>query len=148
LRIPYHQEKNWPYLSSEGYEKTSQATWDYNCIAFAADVEVKWWWPDAYGHGFWPISWREESLPCFIEAFKSIGYTGHESCNGNLEAGFEKIAIYLLNGVPTHAAKQLPDGRWKSKLGPWADIEHNTPKAVEEYIYGKAMVFMKRPKPQ
>jgi len=44
---------------------------------------------------------------------------------------FEKIAIYAAGGVPTHAAKQTSDGRWKSKLGGWEDIEHNTPKAVE-----------------
>jgi hypothetical protein len=61
-----------------------------------------------------------------------------------LEPGFEKIAIYLLGGAPTHAAKQLPDGRWKIKLGSWEDIEHNTTRAVEDYIYGKASVFMKR----
>ena len=28
-----------------------------------------------------------------------------------LEAGFQKIVIYVLNGEPTHAARQLPDGR-------------------------------------
>jgi hypothetical protein len=51
-----------------------------------------------------------------------------------------------LGGEPTHAAKQLPDGRWKSKLGDFEDIEHNTVKAVEDdYCYGTVVQYMKRP---
>jgi len=63
-----------------------------------------------------------------------------------MEEGFEKIALYTFGGEPTHAAKQLPDGRWKSKLGDWEDIEHNTVKAVEDdSMYGEAVQYMKRP---
>jgi len=142
LRLSPQKENNWPYLLLEGYEVKSIDTWDYNCIAFAADVQTDWWWPDANGDAFWPIQWREVTVPCFIAAFRTLGY---EVCRDGLESGFEKIAIYTLNGAPTHATKQLRDGRWKSKLGNWEDIEHNTLKAVEEYIYGKAEVFMRRP---
>jgi hypothetical protein len=144
VRLIPERENKWPYLFSEGYKVTSIETWDYNCIAFAADVEDEWWWPDPDGDAMWPIGKREVTKECFIEAFQFVGYSDHETCNGSLESGIEKIAIYLLNGIPTHAAKQLPDGRWKSKLGPWQDIEHNTTKAVEEYVYGKAVIFMKR----
>jgi hypothetical protein len=141
-RLHSYKEGKWPYLFSEGYDVTSIETWDYNCIAFAADVQTDWWWPDDNGDGYWPIKEREETIECFIAAFKFLGY---EVCGDGLETGYEKIAIYTLKNVPTHAAKQLPDGRWKSKLGPWEDIEHNTLKAVEEYIYGKAVVIMRRP---
>ena len=41
------KERCWPYLMAEGYTVTSAETWGYNCIAFAADVETEWWWPDA-----------------------------------------------------------------------------------------------------
>ena len=85
---------------------------------------------------------REERLDYFVEAFGTLGY---EVCpDGSLEADYEKVAIYTQSGVPTHAAKQLPDARWKSKLGSWEDIEHNTVKAVEEYIYGKTVLFLRR----
>lgn len=143
MRLLPHIETKWPYLLSEGYEVTSIATWSYNCIAFAADVENLNWWPDLNGKGFWPIKWREVSLPCFIAAFQSIGYN---LCENALEAEYDRIAIYALNGTPTHAAKQLHDGRWKSKLGRSEDIEHKSLKAVEEFIYGKAVVFMRRSK--
>jgi hypothetical protein len=55
-------------------------------------------------------------MSAFIQAYKSLGY---ELCdNSELEAGFEKIAIYATSdGEPTHAARQLSVGLWTSKLG-------------------------------
>ena len=143
MRLSQDRERRWPYLVSEGYTVKSRETWDYNCIAFAADIETEWWWPDPNGEAKWPAGVkREERLECFAEAFGTLGYQGCE--DGSLEAAYEKVALYSQNGVPTHAAKQLPDGRWKSKLGSWEDIEHNTVKAVEEHIYGKAVLYMRR----
>jgi hypothetical protein len=143
-KLPFFKESKWPFLASEGYVATSEATWDYNCIAFAADVETQWWWPDEDGNAFWPLTVpREETKQAFIDAYATLNY---EVCNdGLLEEEYEKIVIYVSNGQPTHASKQLPDGRWKSKLGDWEDIQHNTPKAVEEHVYGKAEIYMKRP---
>jgi hypothetical protein len=140
-RLHSYRESKWPYLLSEGYDVTSVETWDYNCIAFVAGVQNQWWWPDTNGDGYWPISERKETISCFIKAFESLGF---EVCDDGLEKGYEKIAIFALNGVPTHAAKQLPNGRWTSKLGSWEDIEHNTLKAVEEYVYGKVDTFMRK----
>jgi hypothetical protein len=83
------------------------------------------------------------TLEAFVAAFATLGYT--ICTNGDLEQRYEKkVAIYAQNGVPTHAAKQLHDGRWKSKLGAWEDIEHSTLKAVEEHIYERAALFMRR----
>ncbi|MEH2465522.1 DUF7689 domain-containing protein [Nostoc sp.] len=52
---------------------------------------------------------------------------GYEVCQSDvLEEGFQKIAIYTdSNKVPTHIARQLPTGKWTSKLGSLEDIEHN-----------------------
>ena len=134
----------WPHLKSEGYEVKSVDTPDfrYNCIAFSVDEETLWWWPD--GEGFWPDDApREVTRRAFVIMYRNRGY---EICaDGSLEVGFEKIAIYERYGaVPTHAAKQLADGRWKSKLGEFEDIEHNTTNAVTEYVYGQVAVYMKR----
>jgi hypothetical protein len=97
--------------------------------------------PDQHGQGYWPIAKREETVACFVEAYQSRGF---EVCEPELEPEFERIVIYTLNGIPTHAARQIENGKWVSKLGPWEDIEHNTAKAVEEYIYGKATAYMKK----
>ncbi len=72
---------------------------------------------------------------------------------GNWRRDFEKIAIYVdTDGVPTHAARQLPDGSWTSKLGDWEDIQHQTLEALEtgndkahqELGYGKVAKIMRR----
>jgi hypothetical protein len=79
-------------LVVEGYHVTSRETWDYNCIAFAASDEEKWWWPDAHGKGYWPPGIaREETVPAFIAAYGTLGY---EECdNGDIEQECEKVAI-------------------------------------------------------
>ena len=54
-----------------------------------------------------------------------------------LESGFEKVALYGSGFMYTHAARQLPDGRWTSKLGQKEDITHNTPDDVAGGVYGE-----------
>ena len=59
------------------------------------------------------------------------------------EGGYEKIAIYVKSGIPTHAARQLENRLWTSKCGIGEDIEHNL-EGLEGEHYGKAIHFMKR----
>ena len=40
--------------------------------------------------------------------------------------------------------RQLPDGRWTSKLGKAEDIEHESPDDVAGRIYGEVDEFLKR----
>lgn len=137
-----------PNLMPDGGVERSPQTpqCDYNCIAFAADEQDRVWWPgdpDCY----WPLSDGDVTLKNFENAFRSLGY--RVCSHALLEPGFEKIAFYVAGGNPTHAAKQLPDGRWKSKLGvDWEDVEHNTLRGVESALYGKAVRFMKKPTKQ
>jgi hypothetical protein len=147
-RLAPDRERAFPLLLQEGYDVKSANSLIYNCIAFAADRDDRWWWPDPYGVCFWPPGIaREENLNAFVEVFKTQGY---ELCSdGNAEEGYEKIVIYEKDGKPTHAPKQTPDGKWKSKLGSWEDIEHNSTEAVETWAgvgnYGKAKLYMRRP---
>ena len=45
-----------PTLKSDGYKKTSDATTQYNCVAWAADDIQNWWDPDKIGILYWPSS--------------------------------------------------------------------------------------------
>jgi len=65
--------------------------------------------------------------------------------DGSFEEGFEKLAIYGSGLMYTHAARQLPDGRWTSKLGQHEDITHTTTEAIEGSDYGEVVQCMKRP---
>ncbi|MEG3937912.1 hypothetical protein QT995_07080 [Microcoleus sp. S36b_A3] len=66
---------------------------------------------------------QEETLEEYIQAYEMLGY---EICKGDrLEVGYQKIGLYVdSKGIPTHAARQLPNGKWTSKLGWLEDIEH------------------------
>jgi len=80
-------------------------------------------------------------VEAFVQLFQSLGY---EQCShGELEPGFEKVSIFALNDRPTHAARQLRDGRWTSKLGRDVDITH-VPRGLEGSTYGKVAVYLKR----
>lgn len=104
------------------YVETSPATEDYNCIAWACGDNTKWWWPNEAV--YWPQGIRcEETVDSFDELFLSGGAFHINS--ENVEAGIVKIALFALNGVPKHAARQLPNGMWTSKLGKAIDVAHS-----------------------
>ncbi len=78
-----------------------------------------------------------------MEAFRFLGY---EECDdGTLEAGFEKLALNGSAMMYTHAARQLPDGKWTSKLGQLQDITHSKTEAIEGGDYGEVVQYMRRP---
>ena len=133
----FPESKNDPFL------KTSPQSRSYNCIAWAYGDNTRWYWPDPYNIYYWhPELPREENLDNFISLFKIKGY---ELCNsGTFEKGYIKIAIFCdKNNEPTHAAKQLENGYWSSKLGENIDVQH-TIKSIENGIYGNVKVFMKK----
>jgi hypothetical protein len=131
-----------PGLAASGYRITSPPTLDYNCIAWAASRIDRWWWPSP--DAFWP----EEvptvtTLEAFEAAFTLLGY--QRCASGELDPELEKVVIVAdAQGQPTHAARQLANGRWTSKLGPNVDIEHGTPDALNGEDYGSAVLFMSR----
>jgi hypothetical protein len=136
---------DFPRLAARtGWRNTSDATPSYNCIAWSAGDSKRCWWPTR--GGYWPPGvMRARTLDAFVKAFATKGYVRCES--SALETGFLKIAIYVKDGIPTHAARQLETGKWTSKLGQNVDIEHDSPELVGGALYGEAVAFMRRPHP-
>lgn len=118
-------EDAFPGLASGKDRITSPASYDYNCIAWAAGDSSHWWWPGSSAEDeYWPASARRErTLPAFQSAFASLGY---QPCDiDDVEPGFERVAIFVnAEGKPTQASRQIPSGRWTSKLGPREDLGH------------------------
>jgi hypothetical protein len=140
-----HLKVLFPKLQVAPFRVTSPRDPIYNCIAWAAGVTNDWWWPlEDPDEAHWPAGvQRVRTLEAFRAAFATLGYesgTGEE-----VEVGFEKIAIFAdALGIPTHAARQLPDGLWTSKLGKGEDIEHAL-HDLEGDLYGTVVLVMKRP---
>ncbi len=134
---------HFPNSANDHFLITSPQTTSYNCIAWAFGDDTRWYWPDIGNIYYWPEGIpREEKIEFFIQLFESIGY---EQCDdGNLDAGYNKIAIYTdAFGKPTHAARQLESGLWTSKLGQNWDVGH-TIFSMSDGYYGNVAVYMKR----
>jgi hypothetical protein len=133
-----------PGLGTTTFRVTSNSDSVYNCIAWAAGVTNDWWWPlEDPTEAHWPAGVaRVRSLDAFSAAFETLGYV---TCLGeDLEPGIEKVALFAnALGLPTHAARQLSDGRWTSKLGKGEDIEHDL-HDLEGDLYGSVVLLMKR----
>lgn len=139
-------ESFFPQLSIEGYSITSPETPDYNCHAWGVEVTDQWFQPAGLGGYYWPPNLPMNTrLSTFVELYRRYGY---EPCaDGNLQQGFEKLALYLdSTGEVTHTARQKSSGAWTSKLGVMEDIDHQTVTALEGPHYGTVGQFLRRPK--
>jgi len=139
------QIAQFPNLDSEGFEKTSDATSRYNCIAWSNSDDAIWWWPQfgPVGVNYWPSGVPfDDTLDTFQKMFRLDNY---EVCNSSdFEEGIEKIAIYMRDAHVTHAARQLQSGKWTSKIGRNIDLTHDTLRALEGPLYGDVACIMER----
>jgi hypothetical protein len=143
-------DADFPQLVTDGYSITSQDTSDYNCFAWASHDTSEWWSP-LIGY-YWPpanVVPRNNRLETVIKVYAYEGdFVPSDNCD--LEAGIEKIALYVnVQGNVTHVARQLPSGLWTSKLGVMEDIQHNRLSSLEDEgispdHYGKAITFLRR----
>jgi hypothetical protein len=133
---------DFPRLTQQNHRITSAASPEYNCIAWSAGATDRWWQPGRY----WPIESPpgDYGIGILERAFMALGF--QDCVDGSLEDGFAKVALYGSSLFYTHAARQLPSGKWSSKLGRSEDIEHDSPDDVAGGVYGELVQFMKRPR--
>jgi hypothetical protein len=118
---------------------------EYNCFAWAAGDTSRKWAPVDRPPYYWPQGVPKGlTVDSCIKAYETLGFRPCET--GELEIGQEKIAIFVheVHGRVTHAARQLPDGCWTSKLGDFHDIKHKTLRALECPDYGRVARFLRR----
>ena len=146
--MPSWKLNDLPNLTPGTFQETSCYDADYNCIAWAANDTSAWWQSDDREDGeYWPTEqWEPPTIEVYAAAFSTLGYI--ECKDAALEAGWEKIALFAKleanEIVCTHAARQLEDGKWTSKIGKCEDITHNTLESVCCDDYGIDFFYMKR----
>ncbi len=92
-----------PGLRITSYRIRRGGSSDYNCIAWAAGEDRRWWEPDEDGIEYWPPGVpREYTIAAYIAAFESLGYSRCE--DESLEVGFEKVAVYARGGANARVA--------------------------------------------
>jgi hypothetical protein len=134
-----------PRLADQGFMITSQATHDYNCVAWSLESSTQFWWPVDLGGYFWPTDAADPSLPDFEQVYADLGYA--RCVHRDHEDGADQVAIYLdLSGTPRHVSRRLANGNWTSKLGDSEDIEHTDVNGVCCDTYGDTVIILCRPR--
>lgn len=132
-----------PGLRPGEFRDTSDPTATYNCLAWAAAEDDKWWEPIPDAGYYWPTDAPADYRPSsLVIAYEESGYTVCDHIEP--EVGFEKIALFADDSEWTHASRQKLDGTWTSKLGMNQDIEHPSPESIAGGDYGRILCFMKR----
>jgi hypothetical protein len=153
INMPLKEIKGlFPNLNATRDTITSEINPNYNCIAWTLGETQTWWepWgglilPSAFPPYQWPDNLpHDRTVDTYIDFYRAHGF---EVCDSEQrENGYQKIVLYENNGEVQHAARQLPDGLWTSKLGEQEDIQHRL-RDIEgsgEYRFGTASVFLKR----
>jgi hypothetical protein len=133
-----------PNLRSEDYLITSAEDAAYNCIAWAAGKTDAWWQAVRAPGYYWPdeAPW-DDRIESLVVVFKLLGY---EVCDSDaFDPDYDKVAIYGKGDTYEHAARQLPNGKWTSKLGVYKDIEHETLFALTGAEYGSIVKVLRKP---
>ncbi len=138
-------------LNDNSFEVTSKASPNYNCIAWACMYDERWIQPPYLGKPnldcvvWWPPEIPEGIEPEYLKSL--FEYHGYIECNSSKrEEGYRKVALFFNEQTNewTHAARELNNGCWTSKLGTFNDIQHSTPETIENDDYGKVYCFMKK----
>jgi hypothetical protein len=141
-----------PQLASANIDIKSPTDRGYNCIAWAVGDDSKIWSPAVavggkqLGGYYWPDD--VEVLPTVgatEKVFQAHGFVRTQISDFALETGVEKIAIfgYDVMNLVTHAARQVPSGRWASKMGENADVEHDL-HDIEGDMFGEVRSIMRK----
>lgn len=134
-----------PHLVVTEATFTSARTANYNCFAYALGDYERRWEPNG-ADAFWPAGVTTESTPeAWTKIFAAIGY---QPCglDASHDERFEKVALYATRGLVQHAARQMPSGRWRSKIAEFEDIEHATLQQLECDLYGSVVLVLRRPR--
>lgn len=139
-------ERDFPKLAGSDFSIAGPADDNYNCIAWAIGENRLNCWPIRRVDAYWPRRIPfQETVGAFTQFFKLHHF---ELCdNASLELGWEKVALYALKGVPKHAVRQLPTGRWTSKMGADEVLEIPDPGVLEGDDYGQVVLYFKRKRP-
>jgi hypothetical protein len=129
-------KKDFPRLGGL-YEVMGPSTKGYNCIAWSIGVTDRWVWPG-------------ETVADFDRLYGQEGYRRVKGLPLALEENRDRIVLYgkTVDGTvkATHAARQLEDGSWSSKLGAAPLIRHLDARDVDGVAYGDPLAVYVRGK--
>ncbi len=139
LATPEHRA-GFPRLGEE-YEVLAPASSAYNCIGWSVGNTTSWVWPTQAG--------QVPRLADFDALYASHGFRRVAGLDYRRSPGLDKVVLYAMRRPDgsialTHAALQLRDGSWSSKLGSLPLVRHLHPDDVAGPSYGVPYVLYVR----
>jgi hypothetical protein len=136
-------QRIFPLLTPENHRRTSDADFNYNCLAFALGDSKNWWDPPAQFGYYWPPGFSpDHKVDTVVKIITLHGYiidlAKHEVPTS------EAIAIYADGENWTHFSKYR-DGQWFSKIGEDHDISHSSLDILEGNFFGEVVRILSRP---
>ena len=130
-------DTGFPNLNVTNAKIIGPQTPTYNCIAWSLGITNRWEWPGNKVTDFDQLNGR-------------YGYKRMKALDFSPVKGMEKIVLYgkKVDGrwEMTHQARQMPNGKWTSKLGKSNLIEHSTPDDLDGDSYGRPVAVYVRPR--
>jgi hypothetical protein len=131
-------KRDFPHLNEKNTKVIGKHTHNYNCFAFAMGDKKHWW---GTGGGYWPAKEDSLSIKGFDEILHDVANGEQTSDWKTVEPGYVKIAVMTDDGKDVgeveHAVRQLPSGKWASKMGSFGIIENDDLHEIEGGSYGK-----------
>ena len=125
--------RSFPRLGND-FEVLAPAAKKYNCISHSLGLSDRWVNPETGP--------ADDPFGPMDRLYSALGYKRLPTLDLSVEKGKQKVVLYAtvhpdasLHQV-THAAVQVPDGTWTSKLGQLPLIRHRTPYALRGPSYG------------
>jgi hypothetical protein len=117
---------------------------EYNCISHTLNINNDISWPFD-NNNYWPVS-RDLTKESFDKFYEFHGFEKMNLLDFSYDPKYIKVALYTNKGIPTHAAIQVDEFFWESKIGELGIIKHDLFE-IEDNVYGEVTQIYRKLKP-
>ena len=139
--------KLYPMLTNFKLYDNSE-TYFYNCISYSIGRKDVFTWPGRSVNDDVISYWVGNDVVTFESFDYFYNQHGYELC-GNIDIRYDpnytKVALFIKNGIPTHASIQIDENWWESKIGVLGIIKHDLFE-IEGGNYGQVEYIYKKKK--
>lgn len=96
-------------------------------------------------NNYWPVS-RDLTKESFDKFYEFHVFEKMNLLNFSYDPKYIKVALYVNKGIPTHAAIQVDEFFWESKIGELGIIKHDLFE-IEDNVYGEVTQIYRKLKP-
>jgi hypothetical protein len=134
-------KKLFPLLTNYDLIPNSESD-SYNCISHTIHLKEDISWPIDTRH-YWPTK-RELTKESFDLFYEHHGFEKLSILDFTYNENYTKVVLYTNNNIPTHAAIQIDNTYWESKIGRLGIIRHDLFE-IENDVYGEiTQIYRKR----